>query len=104
MTNTAGEAEDFGYALGVRLGAGEPGRPWRVGYTYQDLESDAVLGLFSDKDFAGGGTGKWDTACGATIPPPGVTSRIAWYANQRLAEEGASKDYDPVQHELNLDW
>jgi len=105
VNNTGAEAEDFGYAAGIRLGAGEPGRPWRVGYAYQDLEADAVLGLFTGTDFAGGGTGKWghrlrlDYALGSR-----VMSRVTWYANQRLAADGGSEDYDRVQLELNLNW
>jgi len=105
VTNTRAAAEDFGYAAGLRLGAGEPGRPWRVGYAYQDLEADAVLGLFTGTDFAGGGTGKWghrlrfDYALG-----PRVISRATWYANRRLNADGGSEDYDRVQIELNVNW
>jgi len=47
-------ADDFetGYAFGVRLEQ----EKWNFSWAYQDLEADAVLGLFTDSDFIGGGT------------------------------------------------
>ena len=29
---------------------------WEASYNYRDLEADAVVGIFSDSDFIGGGT------------------------------------------------
>lgn len=53
-----GEAADAdtGFALGASLGEVSKQGDWRVGYIYQDLEADAVVGTFTDSDFAGGGT------------------------------------------------
>ncbi len=48
------EADDFetGYAFGARLKQNK----WQWGYTYQDLEADAVLGILTNSNFGGGGT------------------------------------------------
>ena len=48
------EASDYdqGFALGARLKA----NAWQLGYAYQEVEADAVLGTFTDSDFIGGGT------------------------------------------------
>ena len=43
---------DTGYALGGKYKQAK----WQFGYTYQELEADAVLGTFTDSDFIGGGT------------------------------------------------
>jgi hypothetical protein len=56
VTNTEVDRFGDGYAFGIFYGdASDPGT-WDVGYTYQDLEADAVVGTFSDSDWAGGGT------------------------------------------------
>ncbi|MEH6468470.1 MAG: putative porin [Porticoccus sp.] len=48
--------EDTGYAAGVKFGKVKDKGDWEVGYTYQDLEADAVFAVFTDSDFGGGGT------------------------------------------------
>ena len=55
VQNQDADRLDTGYALGVKLRF--PGdRPWGLGYTYQDLEANAVLGILTNSDFGGGGT------------------------------------------------
>jgi len=48
--------EDTGYATGVKFGKVKDKGDWQIGYTYQDLEADAVFAVFTDSDFGGGGT------------------------------------------------
>lgn len=48
--------EDTGYAAGVKFGKVKIKGDWEIGYTYQDLEADAVFAIFTDSDFGGGGT------------------------------------------------
>lgn len=43
---------DMGYAFGGTYRINK----WRFGYTYQELEADAVLATLTDSDFIGGGT------------------------------------------------
>lgn len=47
---------DTGISAGLTLGKAKKTGSWEVGYVYQDLEADAVLGLLTDSDFAGGGS------------------------------------------------
>jgi uncharacterized coiled-coil protein SlyX len=48
--------KDTGWLIGGKLNkAKEPGS-WELSYDYRELEADAVLGVFSDSDFIGGGT------------------------------------------------
>ena len=42
---------------GATLGKAKDKGSWQFDYNYRDLEADAVVGAFSDSDFAGGGTG-----------------------------------------------
>ncbi len=58
VVNTAsGVQEDTGWLIGTTLNkAKEPGS-WHFGYTYRDVEADAVFGAFNDSDFGrDGGT------------------------------------------------
>jgi len=57
VRNSEAQEADTGFALGARVGEVSGARTWRIGYAYQDLEADAVIGTFTDSDFAGGGTG-----------------------------------------------
>ena len=52
VKNLGADDYDTGWALGAKLKR----NAWSFGYAYQDLEADAVLGLFTDSDFIGGGT------------------------------------------------
>ncbi len=56
VENTAADDENQGYALGVNWGKVKNRGSWSVGYSYLDLEADAVYALFNDSDFAGGET------------------------------------------------
>ena len=56
VQNQDADEYDTGYIVGVKLGKAKGKGTWQVSYQYEDLEKDAVLGLLSDSDFAGGGT------------------------------------------------
>lgn len=48
--------EDTGYAVGAKIGSAKKDGEIEFSWTYMDVESDAVIGTFSDSDFGGGGT------------------------------------------------
>lgn len=56
VRNSDADEFDTGFAAGLTLGEAKKQGQWEAGYIYQDLEADAVLGLLTDSDFAGGGT------------------------------------------------
>ncbi|MFT6274662.1 MAG: hypothetical protein ACJAZ0_000751, partial [Halioglobus sp.] len=55
VQNQAADDFDTGWIAGAHLGKAKGKGTWQLGYQYQDLEKDAVLGLISDSNFAGGG-------------------------------------------------
>jgi Putative porin len=55
VTNSDAD-EDTGFSLGVKIGKAKNKGDWQFGYTYEDLEADAVYAAFTDSDFGGGGT------------------------------------------------
>lgn len=57
VNNTASDVEqDTAWLIGGQLGKAKSKGSWQLGYNYRDVESDAVIGAFSDSDFIGGGT------------------------------------------------
>ncbi len=56
VQNQAVDTNNTGYALGFTYGSAKNKGEWQLGYVYQKLEADSVLGLLTDSDFGGGGT------------------------------------------------
>lgn len=57
VQNTAATtSEDTGWLIGFKLNKAKKPGSWQFSYNYRDLEKDAVIGVFSDSDFIGGGT------------------------------------------------
>lgn len=97
VQNLAVDEADTGWLLGLRLGKAKDRGTWQLGYEYQDLEADAVFGLLSDSDFAGGGT----DARGHKLLASYALSRstqlgITWYINN---EFGGSRLEDPIDYD-----
>jgi hypothetical protein len=66
VQNQDADDYDVGWVAGANYGKASGKGTWQMGYQYQDLEKDAILGLTSDSDFAGGGTdGKGHRLTGA---------------------------------------
>jgi hypothetical protein len=54
--NNEVDDQDTAIAFGARIGKAKGKRTMELGWTYQDIDADAVIGTFSDSDFGGGGT------------------------------------------------
>jgi len=91
---------DTAWLAGVKLGKAKGKGTWQIAYQYQDTEADAVFGLLSDSDFAGGGTdGKGHRLTGAYGINTQWNVAFTWYINneageKNLADEGGALDYD----------
>ena len=72
---------------------------------YQDLEADAVVGTFTDSDWAGGGT----DATGHVIElnygfRDRLTFGLRYFSNQRGASTVAERDYDRLQADVQFEY
>ena len=56
VNNTAAKSQDTGYLIGFKYNKIKDPGTWEFGYNYRDVEADAVLGAFTDSDFARGNT------------------------------------------------
>ena len=83
--NTEADESDTGFALGGSVGEITGPRTWRIGYAYQDLEADAVIGTFTDSDWAGGGT---DGKCHVVELNYGFRDRLVFGLRYFLNDRG----------------
>ena len=95
VTNIADGVDDnHGYLVGLTY---EPGI-YSFGYNYRKLEKDAVIGVFTDSDFIGGGTdGKGHKVNFSYKIAPKTKIGATWFFNRIGIDNG--KEY----HRLQLD-
>jgi hypothetical protein len=103
VKNTDAENFDTGWAAGAQLGAAKTKGSWEVSYTWQDLEKDAVFGLWTDSDFGNGGT---DTTGhvfrGAYALSDRTNVALAYFMTEFGDNAGTAVDYDRLQLDLNF--
>ena len=106
VRNTDADDFDTGWAAGLKLGKAKKAGSWQIGYIYQDIEADAVLGLVTDSDFAGGGTdSKGHVFKGAYALSDKVQVKMTYFLTERqdsngLENGGVPYDVDTLQLDL----
>lgn len=102
VQNQDADAYDTGWLAGVKLGKASAKGTWELGYQYQELEADAVLGLLTDSNFAAGGTdGKGHRFTGAYAISKQWSLGATLYVNNKVGQraltaEGGSTSYDRI--------
>ena len=99
VQNLEANGYDSGYAMGTKI----KGSTWQVGYTYQDLEADAVLGTYTDSDFIGGGTdgrGHRLQASYSLSKSIGLTGTL--FLNERNIDFGSEQDYKRLMLDISF--
>ena len=100
VKNQDADANETGWATGFKLGAAKSPGTWQFSYIYQDLEADAVFGLTTDSNFAGGGTnGKGHILKAAYALDKNVVLAINYFSNEKADEE---TDFERLQMDLKL--
>ncbi len=95
--NQDADDDDTAYLGGLRLGKTKAPGSFDFDYNYRELESNSVLGAFSDSDFIGGGTnGKGHKfALGVQLTKV-LKGTVTYFMNEK-GLTGDSKDYDRLQ-------
>jgi hypothetical protein len=103
VRNTDADAFDQGYAIGASYRrASRPG-DWSVGYVYQDLEANAVVGAFTDSDFAGGTSdGSGHSLLASYIFPGGWNFGFRYIIGDRGEAAGNQRDYNRLQADISM--
>jgi len=105
VVNTEADDVDAGFAVGASFG--EVTRPgtWRVSYAFQELEADAVIGTFTDSDWAGGGT---DGTGHVVEFNYGFRDRLVfgfrYFLNERGEDAGDLHDYNRLQADVQFNY
>ena len=72
-----------------------------MGYTWQDLEADAVFGLLTDSDFGGGGTdARGHVLKGSFAIDKNWTAGFTYFINEMDLSAGSKHDYDRLQVDM----
>ena len=103
VKNTDADEFDTGWAAGAQLGAAKAKGTWQLGYTWQDLEPDAVFAGLTDSDFGGGKTDhKGHRLQGAYALSDKWNLGLTYFINETGGKRGAEKDYDRLQLDMNF--
>ena len=101
VTNTAAEAFSDGLALGVDYRRATDTGTWNVAWIYQDLGANAVVGAFTDSDFAGGTSdGAGHTIRAGYAFPRGWNLGLRYILGDRGEAAGNLRDYDRLQADI----
>ena len=77
-------SEDTGWLVGCKFNKAKKPGSWELSYYYRDLEADAVIGVFSDSDFIGGGTdGKGHQFGGKYQLAKNLQAGLTYFLNER---------------------
>jgi len=101
--NTDASKNDTGYLFGAKYGAAKKKGTWDVGYFYEKLEADAVVGLVTDSDFGGGGTdSKGHAFTGTYAFHDNWNFKATYFLNEVALSSGNSKDFRRLMLDLNF--
>lgn len=100
--NDASTAFDSGMQYGISFGKAKNPRTFEVGYVYQKLEKDAVLGALTDSDRWGGGTdGKGSKVYGKYAVSKNLTVGLTYFVDDKgIADASKTADYKRMQADL----
>ena len=78
---------------------------WNVAYVYQDLEANAVVGAFTDSDFAGGTSdGSGHTLRAGYSFPRGWRLALRYIIGERGEAAGNLRDYNRLMVDVNFSY
>lgn len=103
VTNLRADKEDVGWLAGFKLGKAKEWKTWEIGYFYEKLERDAVVGAFTDSDFADGGSDvRGHKIMGGLGLDKNWTFKVTYYINDVGISLPSSqeRDYDRLQVDL----
>ena len=103
VTNTAADSLNTGWLAGLKLGkASKPGS-WEFRYIYGNVEADAVVGIFADSDFRGGGTdAKGHEIGGGLALAQNTFFDVTYFMNEIGLQADNPSDFQRLQVDLQL--
>ncbi|MCK4460483.1 MAG: putative porin, partial [candidate division Zixibacteria bacterium] len=103
VTNSAADSLNTGWLFGLRVGKAKKPGSWEFRYIYRNLEADAVLGMFTDSDFRGGGTDAKGHEVGGAIQLAANTAfKASYFINEIGLEAEETEGFNRMQIDLQL--
>ena len=103
VVNTEADDNDTGYLFGARYGSAKARGTWDLGWFYEKLEADAVVGLLTDSDFGGGGTDSKGHAFSGTYAfHDNWNFKLTYYLNEIELASASPRDFDRLMLDLNF--
>ena len=105
VRNSDADDNNTGYTVGARLGQAKDRGQMQFSYFFADKEADAMLGLVTDSDFAGGGSDNKGHFFKFTYGVNKTWSIGAqYYINERDVSSGSSTDYNHLMIDTQWKW
>ncbi len=103
VTNTGADSLGTGWLFGGTMSHGKGKGGFKLYANYRELERDAVLGVYTDSDFLGGGTDGKGLEVGASY---GIAGKAALALTYFLDKKGIEEeiDYKRLQADLELEF
>jgi len=102
VNNTAADSVNTGWLVGAHIGKAKKTGSWSVRYIYRKVEKDAVIGIFTDSDFRGGGTdAKGHEIGGEYMLADNAAFGVSYFIN-KTGLDAAEADFNRLQVDLQL--
>ena len=102
VRNVAVDGNNEGWLIGIKVGKRKQVGSWELRTNYRWIEKDAVVGVFTDSDFLGGGTDGKGVELGGTAQIGfNITIGVSYFINQK-GLDNTSIDYKRMQVDLKL--
>ncbi len=103
VNNGIEDENKTGWLAGIRIGKVKMPFSWDFRYIYRRVETGAVLGMYTDSDFIGGGTDGEGHEIGANIAVFEHVKLGATYFNNEIGlNESNTTDYRRLQIDLKM--
>lgn len=102
VSNTAADSLDTGWLIGIHLGKAKNPGSWAARYNYRKVEKDAVVGIFTDSDFRGGGTDTEGHELGGSYQLGKNSAFNLTYFINTADISSVESDYNKLQADLQL--
>lgn len=105
VTNNAAQEFEDGLAFGIDYRRASDMGAWNLAYVYQDLEANAVVGAFTDSDFAGGTSdGSGHTIRAGYAFPGGWGLALRYIIGDRGEAARRLRDYNRLQADVTFNY
>ncbi len=103
VTNSGSDSLNTGWLVGVRVGKAKDPGSWDMRYNYRELEKDAVVGVYTNSDFGGGGTDANGHEFGGGYQiAKNMKFNLTYFINNIGLTEAETSDYERFQADLLL--